>query len=53
MSSLSNVFDWDFFWGIFGFFMKIVAPFIMLIVGIYAVGLLLKQIIGAIRGNRG
>lgn len=51
MTSLTNVFDWNFFWGIFGFFLKIVAPFVMLIVGIIAVGLLIKQIISAIRNR--
>lgn len=49
MNGLSNVFDWDFFWGTFGFILKIVAPFVMLIVAIIAVGLLLKNIIAAVR----
>ncbi|MGG5253534.1 PTS ascorbate transporter subunit IIC [Neobacillus sp. SM06] len=49
MSGLSNVFDWDFFWGTFGFILKTVSPFIMLIVAIIAVGLLLYFVIAAIR----
>ncbi|MFO1442672.1 PTS ascorbate transporter subunit IIC [Bacillus sp. Bva_UNVM-123] len=49
MGGLANVFDWDFFWGTFGFVLKIVAPFVMLIVAIIAVGILLKNIIAAVR----
>jgi ascorbate-specific PTS system EIIC-type component UlaA len=49
LSSLSNVFDWDFFWGTFGFLLKTVSPFVMLIVAIIAVGLLLYFVIAAIR----
>lgn len=53
MSSLSNVFDWNFFWGVFGFLLKTVAPFIMLIVAIIAVGLLLGVVIKAVKGSKG
>jgi len=49
MNGLANVFDWDFFWGTFGFILKIVAPFVMLIVAIIAVGILLKNVIAAVR----
>lgn len=49
MESLSNVFDWNFFWGVFGFFLKTVSPFVMLVVAISAVGLLIAGVIGAIR----
>ncbi|MDP4086017.1 MAG: PTS ascorbate transporter subunit IIC [Bacillota bacterium] len=52
MSSLSNVFDWDFFWGTFGFLLKTVSPFVMLVVAIAAVGLLLAAVISAVRGKR-
>jgi ascorbate-specific PTS system EIIC-type component UlaA len=51
MSSLSNVFDWSFFWGVFGFILKVVAPFIMLIIAIVAVGLLIKNIIAAVKAK--
>ncbi|WP_175615922.1 PTS ascorbate transporter subunit IIC [Piscibacillus halophilus] len=51
MSSLTGVFDWDFFWGIFGFMLQLVAPFVMLIIGIYAVGLLIQGIVRAIRNR--
>ncbi|MFC4323681.1 PTS ascorbate transporter subunit IIC [Litchfieldia salsa] len=49
MDSLSNVFDWSFFWGVYGFMLKIASPFVMLIVAIIAVGLLIGGIISAIR----
>lgn len=52
MSSLSDVFDWNFFWGVFGFLLKIVAPFVMLVVAIMAVGLLIRAVVAAIRNNR-
>lgn len=52
MGSLSGVFDWDFFWGVFGFILKLVAPFLMLVVAIFAVGLLIAGIVHAVR-NRG
>lgn len=49
MNGLANVFDWDFFWGVFGFILKIVAPFVMLIIALYAVGILLRNVIAAVR----
>lgn len=52
MGSLTNIFDWSFFWGVFGFFLKLVSAFVMLIVAIYAVGLLLKMVISAIRQGK-
>jgi len=51
MSSLGDVFDWSFFWGVFGFLLKIASPFVMLIVAIIAVGLLITGIIVAIRSR--
>ncbi|MCX8045520.1 PTS ascorbate transporter subunit IIC [Anoxybacillus ayderensis] len=51
MSSMGNVFDWAFFWGVFGFLLKTVAPFIMLIIAIVAVGMLLHGVIVAIRSR--
>lgn len=53
MGSLSNVFDWDFFWGVFGFFLKTISPFIMLVVAIIAVGLLIRAVISAIKARSG
>jgi len=52
VGSLSSVFDWSFFWGVFAFLLKTVAPFLMLVIAIFAVGLLLRGVISAIR-NRG
>lgn len=49
---MSNVFDWDFFWGTFGFIFKIVAPFVLIVVAIIAVGLLLKHVIAAVRQGK-
>lgn len=49
MGGLANVFDWEFYWGVFGFFLRTIAPFLMLIVAIISVGLLLKAVIGAIK----
>jgi len=46
---MSNVFDWSFFWGVFAFFLKTIAPFLMLIIAIFSVGILLKMVIGAVR----
>lgn len=53
MPNFSNVWDWSFMWGVFGFLLKIVAPFIMIVVGIYAVGMLLKMVIQAVRSSKG
>jgi hypothetical protein len=51
MSGLENVWDWSFFWGTFGFILKVVAAFVMLVVAIHSVGLLLKAVITAIRSR--
>lgn len=51
-NGLSNVLDWDFFWGMFGFFLRIVAPFVMLIVAILAVGILLTNVIAAVKNDK-
>lgn len=50
--NLSGVWDWSFFWDSFGFFLRSVAPFLMLIVAIIAVGLLLLVVIRAVRNGR-
>jgi len=52
MSSLEGVFDWNFFWGVFGFILRLVAPFLMLVIAIFAVGLLLYGVIAAVRHYR-
>lgn len=49
MGSLSGVWDWDFMWSTFGFILKLVSPFIMIIVAIVAVGLLLSLVIKAVK----
>ena len=51
MGDMSNVFDWTFFWGVFSFFLKTVAPFLMLIIAIFAVGWLLKMVVGAVKSK--
>lgn len=49
MGSLSGVWDWDFMWSTFGFILKLVSPFVMIIVAIVAVGLLLALVIKAVK----
>lgn len=50
--SLSGVWDWSFFWDSFGFFLKLAANFLMIIVAVIAVGLLLAVVIRAIKNSR-
>ncbi|WP_429794239.1 PTS ascorbate transporter subunit IIC [Bacillus toyonensis] len=50
--NLGNVWDWDFFWGIFGFLLKSTSPFVLIIVAIVAVGLLIGVIIVAVKNAR-
>lgn len=50
--NLSGVWDWNFFWNSFGFFIKTVAPFLMIIVAIIAVGMLLLVVIRAVRNGK-
>lgn len=52
MGSLSGVWDFDFLWSTFGFILKLVAPFVLIVVAIIAVGLLLKMVIEAVRQSR-
>lgn len=49
---LLNVYDFSFFWGVFAYFLKLLAPFLMIIIAIIAVGLLLKNIVKAIRSRQ-
>lgn len=51
MSSLSGVWDWDFFWGNFGFLLKSVSAFPMIVIAIICVGLLLSVVIKAVRNR--
>ncbi|EEK59091.1 hypothetical protein [Bacillus cereus] len=53
MGNLGNVFDWDFFWGIFGFLFKIGAPFVLIMVAIYAVGKLIGALVSAVKAKNG
>ncbi|MFJ8462247.1 PTS ascorbate transporter subunit IIC [Lysinibacillus xylanilyticus] len=52
MYDLQNVWNFDFMWDNFFFILKIVAPFVMIIVGILGTGLLLKMIVGAVKEAR-
>lgn len=52
MGSLSGVWDFDFMWSTFGFLLKLVSPFVMIVVAIIAVGLLITGIIVAVRQAR-
>jgi len=50
--NLSGVWDWTFYWDTFGFILRTVANFLMIIVGIIAVGMLLDVVIKAVRNGR-
>lgn len=50
--NLSGVWDWGFFWDTFGFILRTVASFLMIIVAIIAVGMLLQVVIRAVRNSR-
>lgn len=50
--NLSGVWDWTFFWDTFGFVLRTVANFLMIIVAIVAVGMLLNVVIKAVRNGR-
>lgn len=50
--NLSGVWDWTFFWNTYGFILKTVANFLMIIVAIIAVGMLLSVVIKAVRNSR-
>lgn len=49
--NVSDVFDWAFFWSMFRNFVASAAPFIMIVVAIYAMGLLLGMIVKAVRNR--
>lgn len=50
--NLASVWDWSFYWDNFAFILKTVAPFLMIIVAIIAVGMLLQVIINAVRNGK-
>jgi hypothetical protein len=50
--NLSGVWDWTFFWDTFGFTLRTVSNFLMIIVAIVAVGMLLNVVIKAVRNGR-
>jgi ascorbate-specific PTS system EIIC-type component UlaA len=50
--NLSGVWDWDFFWNCFGFLLKTVASFVMIVIAIIAVGMLINAVIKAVRSSR-
>ncbi|UOQ47217.1 PTS ascorbate transporter subunit IIC [Gracilibacillus caseinilyticus] len=50
--NLSGVWDWNFYWESFGFFLKTVAPFLMITVAVITVGLLLFVVIRAVKNSR-
>lgn len=52
VGNIGNVWDWSFFWNTFGFILGIVASFVLIIVAIYAVGLLLQMVVKAIRDRK-
>lgn len=51
MGNMSSAFDFDFFWGNFGFLLKLAAPFAVIMVSIFAVGKLLEVIIKAVKSK--
>lgn len=50
--NVSDVWDWDFFWSMFRNFMATAAPFVMIVIVVIVVGMLLKNIVQAVRGNK-
>lgn len=48
MLDLANIWDFDFMWDTFAFILKIVAPFLMIIIAILGVGALLIIVVKAI-----
>lgn len=49
MLDLANIWDFDFMWSTFAFILKTVAPFLMIIIAILAVGLLLVMVVRAVK----
>lgn len=53
VATLSEVWDWDFMWSTFGFILKLVSPFVMVVVAVIVVGLLLTLVIKAVQSRGG
>jgi len=45
---IGNVWDWDLLWDTFAYILKIVAPFLMILIAILAVGALLIMVVTAV-----
>jgi len=52
MYDLENVWNFDFMWDNFFFILKVVAPFVLIIIAILAGGRLLKMVVGAVKEAR-
>ena len=48
MFNLGEVWNFDFMWETFAFILKLVAPFLMIIIAILAVGALLVMVVKAV-----
>ncbi|MEK4427616.1 PTS ascorbate transporter subunit IIC [Solibacillus sp. FSL K6-1523] len=48
MLDIENVWDWSFMWDTFAFILKIVAPFLMIIIAILGVGAMLFMVVKAV-----
>ena len=51
MLDVENLWNFDFMWEVFGFLLKIVAPFLMIIIAIIAVGMLIGYIVSAVKNG--
>ena len=49
MLNLKDIWDFDFMWDTFAFILKIVAPFLMIIIAILGVGALLYMVVVAVK----
>mgnify|MGYP000564563486 CR=1 FL=1 len=49
MLDVKNLWDLAFMWETFGFILKIVAPFLMIIIAIIGVGMLLQMVVAAVK----
>lgn len=49
MFDVGNVFDWDLMWDTFAYILKIVSPFLMILIAILAVGALLIMVVVAVK----
>lgn len=49
MVNLGNLWDFSFMWDTFAFLLKVVAPFLMIVIAVLAVGALLYIVVGAVK----